>query len=92
MTHDAAPEPQTLIAALLGPAGPELTCEDCFEQLDRYVDLALAGIDADRAVPGMRAHLVGCPAWRRPRQPPQLRQARRRRHAAAGMTARVAQA
>jgi hypothetical protein len=64
MTHDAAPEPQTLIAALLGPAGPELTCEDCFEQLDRYVDLALAGAEPDRAVPGMRAHLIGCPACR----------------------------
>jgi hypothetical protein len=49
MTTDTAPEPQTLIAALLGPAGPELTCEDCFEQLDRYVDLALAGADPDRA-------------------------------------------
>jgi hypothetical protein len=64
MTRDSAPEPQTLIVALLGPAGPELTCEDCFEQLDRYVDLALAGADPDRAVPGMRAHLVGCPACR----------------------------
>ena len=51
-----------LIAALLGPAGPELTCETCFEQLDRYVELELARADADRAVPGMRAHLVGCPA------------------------------
>ena len=62
MTPDRTPGPHTLIAALLGPAGPELTCEDCFEQLDRYVDLELAGADADRAVPGMRAHLVGCPA------------------------------
>jgi hypothetical protein len=55
-------ERRRLIAALLGPAEPELTCDACFEQLDRYVDLQLAGIDADRAVPGMRAHLVGCPA------------------------------
>ena len=53
-----------LIAALLGPDGPELSCEECFEQLDRYVDLDLAGADADRAVPGMRAHLTGCPACR----------------------------
>ena len=53
-----------LIAALLGPAGPELSCEKCFEELDRYVDLELAGADADRAVPGMRAHLTGCPACR----------------------------
>jgi hypothetical protein len=55
-------ERRSLIAALLGPPEPELTCEDCFEQLDRYVDLQLAGIDADDAVPGMRAHLLGCPA------------------------------
>ena len=48
--------------ALLGPEGPELSCEECFEQLDRYVELELAGADADQAVPGMRAHLEGCPA------------------------------
>jgi hypothetical protein len=51
-----------LLARLLGPAGHELTCEECFEQLDRYVELELAGRDADTAVPGMRAHLDGCPA------------------------------
>jgi hypothetical protein len=51
-----------LIATLLGPDGPELTCEACFDELDRYVDLRLAGADADEAVPGMREHLAGCPA------------------------------
>jgi hypothetical protein len=61
---DTAPQPDRLIAALLGPPGPELTCEECFEQLDRYVDVTLAGADPDRAVPGMAAHLVGCPACR----------------------------
>jgi anti-sigma factor RsiW len=53
-----------LIAALLGPDGPELTCEACFEELDRYVDLQLADADADAGVPGMSAHLAGCPACR----------------------------
>jgi hypothetical protein len=53
-----------LLQALLGPDGPELGCEQCFEQLDRYVDLGLAGHDADAAIPGMRAHLEGCPACR----------------------------
>jgi len=53
-----------LLAGLLGPADPELTCEECFEQLDRYVELELAGRDADDAVPGMRPHLEGCPACR----------------------------
>ena len=64
MTDGRAPDDERgrLIAALLGPAEPEVTCEECFEQLDRYVDVALAGADADLAVPGMRAHLAGCPA------------------------------
>jgi hypothetical protein len=52
----------TRLRGLLGPAGPELTCEQCFEELDRHVELTLAGADADAAVPGMRAHLEGCPA------------------------------
>jgi hypothetical protein len=51
-----------LIARLLGPAEPEVTCEQCFELLDQYVDLELAGEDADARLPGMRAHLEGCPA------------------------------
>jgi hypothetical protein len=54
--------PQRLLARLLGPAGPELSCEECFEQLDRYVELQLAGSDADAAIPGMEAHLHGCSA------------------------------
>jgi anti-sigma factor RsiW len=52
-----------LLRRVLGPAGPELTCDECFEALDRYVDLELAAeADPDVAVPGMRAHLEGCPA------------------------------
>jgi hypothetical protein len=58
--HD--PRAAELIARLLGPAAAELTCEQCFEQLDRYVELELAGRDADTAIPGMRPHLEGCPA------------------------------
>jgi hypothetical protein len=53
-----------LIARLLGPAGPEAGCDECFELLDRYVELELAGEDAARRLPGMRAHLDGCPACR----------------------------
>ena len=47
---------------LLGPTEPEVTCEQCFELLDEYVDLEVAGEDADARLPGMRAHLEGCPA------------------------------
>jgi hypothetical protein len=50
------------IKRLLGPAEPELLCDECFERLDEYVDLELQGARADDQVPGMRAHLEGCPA------------------------------
>ena len=58
------PDPRALLGRLLGPAGPEVGCNTCFEQLDRYVELALAGADAGAAIPGLRAHLEGCPACR----------------------------
>jgi hypothetical protein len=51
-----------LLDRLLGPGRPELTCEQCFEELDRYVEFEVAGADADVEIPGMRAHLEGCPA------------------------------
>jgi hypothetical protein len=49
---------------LLGPAAPEILCDECFEKLDEYVDLELLGESADEAIPGMRPHLEGCPACR----------------------------
>jgi predicted anti-sigma-YlaC factor YlaD len=52
------------IARLLGPDGPEVSCETCFERLDEYVELELDGGDADAAIPGMAEHLRGCPACR----------------------------
>jgi hypothetical protein len=52
----------TLVDRLLGPGEPEVTCEECFELLDEYVDLEVRGEDADAQLPGMSAHLAGCPA------------------------------
>jgi hypothetical protein len=59
---NAPKRPDPLLGRLLGPAGPELSCEECFEELDRYVELEHAGADADAAIPGMSAHLEGCSA------------------------------
>lgn len=53
---------EQLMTSLLGGLGPELTCEQCFDLLDVYVEQELAGADADQHVPGMREHLAGCPA------------------------------
>ena len=57
-------EQDPALERLLGPAEPEVGCDECFELLDEYVELELSGgaADADAAIPGMRAHLVGCPA------------------------------
>jgi hypothetical protein len=51
-----------MIDRLLGPRGPEVSCDECFDRLDEYVELELAGEDAGARVPGMAAHLEGCPA------------------------------
>ena len=61
MTEPARSD-ERLMAGLLGPAGPELTCEDCFDLLDVYVDCEVSGENADERIPGMREHLTGCPA------------------------------
>jgi hypothetical protein len=53
---------QELLRRLLGPSGPEVTCDECFEHLDEYVELELAGEDADRRLPGVREHMQGCSA------------------------------
>ena len=52
------------VDGLLGPEEPEVGCDDCFAELDRYVELELAGHDPDAHLTGLRAHLAGCQACR----------------------------
>jgi hypothetical protein len=54
--------PDKTIKRLLGPAEPEILCEECFERLDEFVDLEVGGGSAEEKIPGMRPHLEGCPA------------------------------
>ena len=58
------PERDRLVERLLGPAAPEVSCERCFERLDRYVEAELTDgpAAAEALVPGMHAHLTGCRA------------------------------
>ena len=66
-----------IVDRLLGPEEPELGCDECFEYLDRYVEveaakgtgfgLCPACVSPDEcqrvsSCRGMRAHLEGCPA------------------------------
>jgi len=56
--------PGKALDGLLGPAGREVGCDECFDQIDRFVELELAGEDTEAALPGLGAHLAGCPACR----------------------------
>ncbi len=60
------PDIKQALGRLLGPAEPEVGCDVCFQELDRYVELELADADTDTdtEIPGLRAHLAGCPACR----------------------------
>jgi hypothetical protein len=56
------PDVERTIDRLLGPGEDEVGCDACFELLDRYVELELEGADGEAAIPGLAAHLAGCPA------------------------------
>jgi hypothetical protein len=58
------PDLKQALGRLLGPSEPEVGCDECFDELDRYVEVELAGADADAAILGLRAHLIGCRACR----------------------------
>jgi hypothetical protein len=64
MIQDMPGDPRPAVERMLGPAEPELGCDDCFDLLDSYVELELAGTAADAQMPLMRAHLQGCSACR----------------------------
>jgi hypothetical protein len=63
MSEQQHPRPDS-IEQLLGPTDWEVGCDECFDRLDEFVELELAGADADAAIPGLRPHLEGCPACR----------------------------
>jgi hypothetical protein len=64
VTQNMPGDPREMVEHLVGPAGPELGCGECFDELDTYVELELAGAAADTEMPLMHAHLRGCPACR----------------------------
>ncbi len=38
----------------------EITCDECFEVIDRYVDMLRAGRDPQEVLPQVKAHLGRC--------------------------------
>jgi hypothetical protein len=61
-SHDDRRDPA--LEHLLGPTGYEVSCNECFELLDEYVEVELQDVGVDARIPGMRTHLDGCPACR----------------------------
>ncbi|MBX6763581.1 MAG: hypothetical protein K6T51_03600 [Rubrobacteraceae bacterium] len=49
-----------LARAIGGTSEEEIGCDECFEQLDRFVEMELAGLDAAEAMPLVKDHLERC--------------------------------
>lgn len=55
---------KNLIWGILHTYADEIGCDTCFEKLDRYAELTLAGRDAGAAMPLVDRHLQICAACR----------------------------
>jgi hypothetical protein len=56
-------EPETLkrmVRGVLSTRPDEIGCDECFEQLDRFVEMTLAGKNAAEAMPLVQDHLTRC--------------------------------
>jgi hypothetical protein len=56
-------EPETLkrlVRGVLTTRPDEVGCDECFEQLDRFVEMTLAGKSAAEAMPLVHDHLMRC--------------------------------
>jgi len=49
-----------LVRMVAGTQKQEVGCEECFEQLDRFAEMSLAGKDAAAALPLIEDHLNRC--------------------------------
>jgi hypothetical protein len=59
MTHEPLELSAGALAGLTLDANPWLSCDDCFDQVDRWVEDVVVG--AARLPAAFRAHLRGCP-------------------------------
>ncbi len=53
-------ELKNLVREALQTSDEELSCDDCLDEVDRYVELELAGLDPGSALPMVRDHLRKC--------------------------------
>ncbi len=53
-----------LVESALNTLPGEIGCDECFQEVDRFAELQLAGLDAAQAMPLVQAHLDRCPDCR----------------------------
>jgi len=49
-----------MVRGVMTTSEDEIGCDECFEQLDRFVEITLAGKDAAEAMPLVQNHLNRC--------------------------------
>lgn len=49
-----------MVRVVLSTRPDEIGCEECFDELDRFVEMTLAGKDAAEAMPLVQDHLERC--------------------------------
>ena len=49
-----------MVRAILSTRPDEIGCEECFDQLDRFVEMTLAGKNPAAAMPLVQDHLQRC--------------------------------
>lgn len=49
-----------LARAIAGTRTDEISCKECFEELDRYAELARSGESAEERMPQVKEHLDRC--------------------------------
>ena len=64
MTNPESRRLTNLFLSILHTYAEEIGCDTCFEHLDRYVEMTLAGQDAGQVMPLVRRHLTTCAACR----------------------------
>lgn len=53
-------ELKNLVRAALQTSDEELSCDECLDEVDRFVELELAGLDPAAALPMVNDHLNKC--------------------------------
>jgi hypothetical protein len=49
-----------MIRAVIATHPDEIGCDDCFDELDRFVEMTLAGKNATEVIPLVEDHLLRC--------------------------------